>query len=140
MNVTIRVSAPVNPTETEEKVRTAITNIFPIDLSLRDFGTPQLQGEGGIENLRRLHMLLREFRILDTARKIFTNSIKGNAIRVCLNKQAAFAGKVNFPAAEEKLGSINVEISLDDMEDLLKIIDWLSPETLEGEPVREIEL
>ncbi|VVB84946.1 RNA-binding protein [uncultured archaeon] len=140
MNVTIRVSALIYPTETEEKVRKAITNIFPLDLSPRDFGTPQLYGEGGIENLRKLHMLLREFRILDAARRIFTNSIEANTIWFSLNKQVAFAGKVNFPASEENLGSINVEISSDNTEDILKIIDWLAPETVEGEPIMEIEL
>jgi len=49
-------------------------------------------------------------------------------------------GKVNFPAGEETLGSIHVEITADNAEDLMMIIDWLAPETVEGEPVREIEL
>ncbi len=49
-------------------------------------------------------------------------------------------GKVNFPAGEESLGSIHVEILADNAEDLIIIIDWLAPETVEGAPVREIEL
>jgi len=140
MNTIVTISALVYPTEIEESVRTAITNIFPVDLNLRNFGTPQLYGEGGIESLRRLHTLLREFRILDAARRILINGMEGNNTQFRLNKQVAFVGKVNFPAGEESLGSIHVEISADNTEDLIMIIDWLAPDTVEGEPVREIEL
>lgn len=140
MNITARVSALVYPTEIEEKVMIAITNIFPVELGLRNFGIPQLYGEGGLESLRKLHMLLREFRILDTSRRIFINGMKGNTIQFRLNKQVAFVGKVNFPVGEESLGSIHVEIYSDNEEDLMKIIDWLTPDTVEGQPVMEIEL
>lgn len=140
MNITGRVSALVYPTEIEEKVRIAITNIFPVELGLRNFGIPQLYGEVGLESLRKLHMLLREFRILDTSRRIFMNGMEGNTIQFRLNKQAAFVGKVNFPVGEESLGSIHVEISSGNEEDLMKIIDWLAPDTVEGQPVMEIEL
>ena len=140
MNITVRVSALVYPTEIEEKVRIAITNIFPVELVLKNFGIPQLYGEGDIESLRKLHMLFREFCILDTSRRIFMNNIEGNTIQFRLNKQVAFVGKVNFPVGEESLGSIHVEISSDNEEDLMKIIDWLAPETVEGVPVMEIEL
>ena len=140
MNITVRVSAPVFPTEIEEKVRISITNIFPVGLALRNFGIPQLYAEGGLETLRKFHMLLRDFRILDTSRRIFMNNMEGNTIQFRLNKQVAFVGKVNFPVREESLGSIHVEISSDKEEDLMKLIDWLAPETEDGEPVTEIEL
>ena len=140
MNITVRVSALVYPTEIEERVRIAITNIFPVELVLKNIGIPQLYGEGDLESLRKLHMLFREFCILDTSRRIFMNNIEGNTIQFRLNKQVAFVGKVNFPVGEESLGSIHVEISSDNEEDLMKIIDWLAPETVEGVPVMEIEL
>lgn len=140
MKTFVRVSALVYPTEIEENVRTAVTNVFLIDLTGRNFGIPQLYGEGDLESLRRLHTLLRELRILDTARRILINGIEDNSTQFLLNKQVAFVGKVNFPAGEETLGSIHVEISADNAEDLMMIIDWLAPETVEGEPVREIEL
>ncbi|MCZ7399632.1 MAG: hypothetical protein O8C62_08140 [Candidatus Methanoperedens sp.] len=140
MIITVRVSALVYPTEIEEKVRKAITNLFPVELKLRDFGTPQLYGEGNLESLRLLHRRLREERILDTARHIFLTGVEGNAAQFRLNKQVAFAGKLNFPAGEESLGSIYVEISAGDEDSLLRIIDWLAPETIDGKPVGEIEL
>ncbi len=140
MNITVRVSALVHPTEIEDKVRTAVTCIFPVELIIRNLGIPQLYGEGNLECLRKFHMLLREFRILDTARHILLDGIEGNTTQFCLNKQVAFMGKVNFPAGDEALGSLYVEISAQGAGDLMTIIDWLAPETVDGKPVREIDL
>lgn len=140
MNITVKVFALVYPTEIEEKVKTAINNLFPVELAIREFGTPQLYGEGDLESLRSLHLHLREERILDTARHILLTGISGSTTQFRLNKQVAFMGKVNFPAGEESLGSIHVEITAGNRDDLLKIIDWLAPETIEGKPVAEIEL
>ncbi len=140
MNFKVAVSALVYPTELEERVKKAVTNLFPIELHTEDFGIPRLSGEGDIESLRPLHRRLREERILDTARHVLMSGISGNTAQFSLNKQVAFVGKVNFPAGEESLGSIYVEITAENREGLLKIIDWLAPKTVEGKPVEEIEL
>ncbi len=140
MNVIVKVSALVYPTEIQDKVKTAIMNMVPVELSFQDFGVPRLFGEGNIEILRKLHLLLREERILDTARQVILSGIEGNTSQFRLGKQVAYVGKVNFPAGEESLGSIYVEISSETKENLLKIIDWLAPETIDGKPVVEIEL
>ncbi len=140
MKFKVAVSALVYPTELEEKVRTAVTNLFPIELHTEDFGIPRLSGEGDIESLRLLYRYLREERILDTARHVLMSGISGNTAQFRLNKQVAFVGKVNFPAGEESLGSIYVEITAENREELFKTIDWLAPQTVEGKPVEEIEL
>ncbi len=140
MKVKVAVSALVYPTELEERVKKAITNLFPIKLHTEDFGILRLSGEGDIESLRPLHRRLREERILDTARHILMSGISGDTLQFSLNKQVAFVGKVNFPAGEEGLGSVCIEITSEDRGDLLKIIDWLAPRTVEGKPVEEIEL
>ncbi len=140
MNAKVVVFAPVNPTEVQEKVEKAILNFFPLSLELQEHAIPGLYGEGDIENLRKLHLQLREERILDTARRIFLNGIEGDTTRFRLNKQVAYIGKLNFPAGEESLGSIDVEISADNEDDLLTIIDWLAPQTEDGKPVMEIKL
>ncbi len=140
MKISVRVSALVYPTEIEDKVRKAITNLFPVELQIRDFGTPQLYGEGNLESLRPLHRRLREERILDTARHILLTGIEGASTQFRLNKQVAFAGKLNFPGGVESIGSIYVEISAGDEDSLLRIIDWLAPGTIDGKPVGEIEL
>jgi predicted RNA binding protein with dsRBD fold (UPF0201 family) len=140
MTVTVRVFAFVHPTEIEDKVRISINNIFPIELSLKDFGIPHLSGEGNIETLRKLHMLLRQSQILDSARNIFLNGIEGNTTQFSLNKQVAFMGKVNFSANNESLGSIDIEITGENEDEILTIIDWLAPHTVDGKPEEEIEL
>jgi predicted RNA binding protein with dsRBD fold (UPF0201 family) len=140
MNAKVRVFAPVNPTEVQEKVEQAILNFFPVTLELQEDSIPGLYGEGDLESLRRLHLRLREERILDTARRLFLNWREGNMTGFSLNKQVAYIGKLNFPAGEESLGSINVEISADNEDELLTIIDWLAPNTEDGKPVMEIEL
>ena len=140
MNVSVRVLAAVNQTEIQDKVEKAILNFFPVELKLQESEIQALSGEGDLESLRTLHLRLREERILDTARKIFLNGIKGDTTRFRLNKQVACIGKLNFPPGEESLGSIQVEISAENMGDLLKVIDWLAPETIDGKPVEEIDL
>ena len=140
MIATVKVFALVHPTESQEKVKTAVMNLIPVKLLLQDFGVPGLYGEGNLESLQKLHQLLREHLILDTARHVFMNGIEGDTIQFKLNKQVAYVGKVNFPAGEESLGSIHVEISAGNKEALMKIIDWLSPRTVDGKPVEEIEL
>ena len=140
MNVRVKVTALVYSTEAEERVATAVRNLVPVELKHQDFGVPGLYGEGDLESLRKLHMLLRENRILDTARQVLLAGIEGDAAQFRLNKQVAFTGKVNFPAGEETLGSIYVEISAESRDELLKVIDWLAPRTVDGKPVEEIEL
>ena len=140
MNVSVKILAALNPTEIQDKVEKAISNFFPVELKLQEIETQAWSGEGDLESLRTLHLRLREERILDTARKIFLNGIKGDTTRFRLNKQVACIGKLNFPPGEESLGSIQVEISTENMGDLLKVIDWLAPETIDGKPVEEIDL
>ena len=140
MNAKVQVFAHVHPTEVQEKVEQSILNFFPVILELQDDEIPGLYGEGDLESLRKLHLSLREERILDTARRLFLNGIRGNTTRLRLNKQVAYIGKLNFPAGKESLGSIDVEISADNQDDLLTIIDWLAPQTIDGEPVLEIEI
>ncbi len=140
MNIIVRVSALLYPTEIEEKVRTAITNLIPVELTLQNFGIPRLYGEGNLESLRKLHMFFREFRILDTARHMLIEAIEGNTTQILLNKQVALVGKVNFPVREETLGSIHIEITSDNEEDLMIIINWFAPQTVEGNPIMEIDL
>jgi len=140
MNVSVKVSATVNPTEIREKVEKAILNFFPVELKLQDLEIPVLCGGGGLESLRTLHLRLREERILDTARNVLLNGIEGATTQFLLNKQVAFIGKLNFPAGKESLGSIQVAISAENMDELLKVIDWLTPRTIDGKPVMEIDL
>ncbi|CAJ36099.1 AAA family ATPase [Methanocella arvoryzae] len=132
------VSTLLFPTELEEKVRQAVENIFPgtkLTLIQKPGYVDRLEGRA--PSLEELHCLLREQKILDTARNSMYAGKKGNEIEFQLNKQAALMGYVNFLDHEVALGGIDVTI-VDDEPEL--IIDWLAPRTAEGRPVQEIDL
>lgn len=131
--IQVSVSALVRPTERQEKVESAIERMFP-GLTM-DKGADRIEAFGGLKSLQTFHKLLREQRILDTARSVMLDGRVGEAVQLRLSKQAAFIGRVNFPPEEEPLGSIHVQITGDE-----RIIDWLAPRTEDGAPIKEIEL
>lgn len=123
----LEVRARVCPTENEEKVKQAIRNLFDV----------VVEGEEGRlsgwsedrSSLRRFYTLLRSQGILDTAREVFLKNAMGNQLSFRLNKQAAYAGAVNFHGSSQ-LGSIHVTLIGDD---LMVLIDWLAPSTKQGQ-------
>ncbi len=127
----IKVQAEVNPTEDLVKVRKAIENVF-IDLEFEEKNLPRgslLTGYSkDLEGLSIFGDILRRDRIRAAARTVLFQSLKGNSMKFCLNKQAAYAGHVSFcePVGESPLGPIEVQIESDDPS---KLIDWLAPRT-----------
>jgi len=132
VGVTVHAEAEINPTESEEKVRTAITNILSkadIAVEPAQKGNKLTADAKGQESLVKLRNLLRNDRIRDAARKAMFRSIKGNTINFCLNKQVAYAGHISFSeeTAESPLGPIRVTIESDNPRQL---IEWLAEKTL----------
>ncbi len=131
--VTVHVEAEVRPTEVEEKVRTAIANMFgnvaievePLVVGIQLVGNAK--GLGALENFRAT---LRRDRVRSAARKLLHSSVRGNCISFCLNKQVAFTGHVSFSeeTGECPLGPIKVVIRTDSPREL---VDWLAPRITE---------
>jgi predicted RNA binding protein with dsRBD fold (UPF0201 family) len=126
--IVVRVEAEIHPTESEEKVRKAVANIFgdistEVKPSYR--GSLLLAEAKGREALVTLRNLLRADRIRDAARKAFFRGIRGQTISFCFNKQVAFAGHVSFSeeVAESPLGPIRVLI---ECEDPRQLVAWLA--------------
>jgi predicted RNA binding protein with dsRBD fold (UPF0201 family) len=131
--IEISVHVSVRPTERVENVVSAIENIFPgLVMDIRE---DRIEAYDGPDSMINFHRLLREQKILDTARSVMTNGLVGDAVQFRLNKQAAFMGKVNFPPEEEPLGSLHIQITGGE-----RVIDWLAPQTEGGMPVEEIDL
>ncbi|MCW4047509.1 MAG: hypothetical protein NWE99_08125 [Candidatus Bathyarchaeota archaeon] len=129
--VVVRVEAEVNPTESEEKVRQAVANVFgdvPMTVKPTYRGAGLLAEVRGPESLVKFRNLLRSDRIRDAARRALFHGIHRGTIVFCLNKQVAFAGHVSFSeeVAESPLGPIKVTIACDDPRGL---VDWLAPRT-----------
>ena len=120
----IEVSSAVNASESEEKVKKAIKNIFPdLELSLRNENL--LIGKStNVSVLFHFFKKIFEQEILDVARKcaIESNGSENRSMKVnetifFLNKQVAFINKVNFSSINESpLGPIVVTIESQNME------------------------
>ncbi|MEM2104678.1 MAG: RNA-binding domain-containing protein [Candidatus Bathyarchaeia archaeon] len=129
--VKVYVEAEINPTESEEKVKRALENMFgSISTEIRPLAKGSLlKAEAkGLEALIKLHNLLIRERIRDAARGALFEGLNGDTITFFLNKQVAFAGHVSFSKAvsESPLGPIKVQIKCDDPR---RLIDWLAPKT-----------
>jgi uncharacterized protein len=127
--MTVLVEAEINPTETEEKVKTAVANMFGdmlIKLEPSQVGsvlTAEAKNREALENLRNT---LRRDRVRAAARKVLYKGLREKTIRFCLNKQVAFTGHVSFSqeTGECPLGPIKVTI---ESENPRELIDWLAP-------------
>lgn len=131
--IEVSVYSLIRPTERGELVVSAIEKIFPS--LIMDIRGDRIEAYDGLESLRTFHSLLREQKILDTARSVMQKGLLGDAIQFRMNKQAALMGKINFPPEEEPLGSIHVQITGGE-----KVIDWLAPKTENGVPIIEMNI
>jgi predicted RNA binding protein with dsRBD fold (UPF0201 family) len=129
--VEIEITAPVQPTEVEDRVAAAIESIFP------DAAPESRHGEltATVDHLAHFSELLHRQAILDTARDVFFETRQGNGFSFQLRKGAALQGVVNFPAGEpSELGDITVRVRVHEP-DVGAYIDHVAPPTESGEPV-----
>ncbi|MEM2118216.1 MAG: RNA-binding domain-containing protein [Candidatus Bathyarchaeia archaeon] len=129
--IKIYVEAEINPTESEEKVKRAIENIFGnIQTKVQPIYKGAIVTAEATEReaLTKLYNLLRRERIRDAARAVLFEGLNGKTINFYLNKQVAYAGHVSFSkeVAESPLGPIKVKIECENPREL---IDWLAPKT-----------
>jgi predicted RNA binding protein with dsRBD fold (UPF0201 family) len=130
--VSVYVEVRINPTESVDKVKRAIENIFGnIQVKVQSLykGDLLIAEARGLESLTKLYNLLRRERIRDAARRVFFEGLDGKTIAFCLNKQVAFAGHISFSkeVAESPLGPIKIRIKCDNPREL---IDWLVQKTI----------
>ena len=129
--VTVCVEAEVHPTESEEKVKSAINNILGnsvITVQPHGKGSVLMAEATGQDSLFKLRNMLRNDRVRDAARKLLFKSIRGNSINFCLNKQVTYSGHVSFSeeTAESPLGPIRVTVNA---ENPRQLIEWLAEKT-----------
>jgi uncharacterized protein len=131
VEVTVFVETEINPTESEESVKMAVTNFLDnavITIKPAVKGNTLTAVAKGQESLIKLRNMLHNDRIRDASRRLLFKSIRGTMITLCLNKQVAFSAHVSFSEerAESPLGPIRVNIETDNPEQL---IDWLAEKT-----------
>jgi predicted RNA binding protein with dsRBD fold (UPF0201 family) len=126
--IVLHVEAAVNPTESPEKVRVAVENIFGNVQTVThqtSSGSRLVAESESMDALTWFCNLLRRERIRAAAKKVFYDGLDGKAIGFCLNKQVAFAGHISFSkeAGESPLGPIRVRL---ETENPRRLIDWLT--------------
>lgn len=135
----IRVEAELRPTESEDKVKRSIMNVFSPDrIVVEEYGDRKLvvAEAYSYSSLRRLHELLRRERILDAARSYMLRGSMEGVLVFKLNKQAAYMGRVSFVDmdTESPMGPITFII---ETEKPREVVDWLAPPTRMGKPIYE---
>ncbi|SEW15039.1 RNA-binding domain-containing protein [Halobacterium jilantaiense] len=132
-SVDVRVTAPVNPTELEDRVADAIQTLFP-GAEVETQGSRVVAETHTVEDFRER---LFEQRILDTARKQFAANQTEDGFSFDLKKQAAFNGTVNFAVGNpDELGDLHVEVTVREPA-VDQFVDYLAPKTEDGEPLEE---
>ncbi len=132
--VEVEIETEIHPTEDADKVKKSILNLFP-DAKI-DFVKDRVLARSS--DLSKFRELLRRQKILDTARNMFIYGKEGNKIVVYLNKQTAFISRVNFAEEDALLSPLKVTFRLFDVT-MERFLDYLSPETKDGRPVREVD-
>ena len=122
------VSAPVFPSEDQNKVMQAITRIFPTAALETSEGTV-----GGRADLEHFSTQIRRQKILDAARSVMIKGRRKDRTVFHLNKQAAFAGKISFTEERAVLGTILVTVEDDDIDAVINIV---APATVDGMEVK----
>jgi hypothetical protein len=126
--VSVHIEVELNPTESEQKVKEAVENIFgAMNMQTRPLhkGSILLAEATGQEALVKFHGLLQREHIRPAARTVFLQGLERTSVSFCLNKQVAYAGHVSFSqeVAESPLGPIKVKIN---SENPRQVIDWLT--------------
>ncbi len=129
--IAVRIEAPVRDTEVTDRVRDAVTNLFPNAELTHESG----RLVGTAHSLDRFSEQLHEQSILDTARREFDRREDEDGFSFALKKQAAFKGMINFSVGSpDELGDIQVHVTVEEP-DVGTFIDRIAPPTREGVPI-----
>jgi predicted RNA binding protein with dsRBD fold (UPF0201 family) len=124
-------TGPVRDTEVTDRVTDAVTNLFP-------GATPEhSHGElrATVHDLATFSECLHKQEILDTARGVFFDNLRGDSFWFRVKKQAAFQGVVNFVVDDPgELGAITVRVRVEEPS-VEEFIDQVAPPTEDGRPV-----
>ncbi|MHC1604415.1 MAG: RNA-binding domain-containing protein [Candidatus Methanofastidiosia archaeon] len=121
----IEIKTTIYPTEDEEKIMSALKNIFP-KIGFNRKENTVMGFSNNLEDLAVLKELIAKQGIRDTARHVLKENKTKNTITFSLNKQVATVGKVNF-SNDCPMGPIRVRVS----GDVGAICDFLAPSTVE---------
>ncbi len=120
----VEITCPVNLSEDLDKVKQAISNIFP-DLTIKNENFSIKAQSNELKSLKKIYETISS----SQSQKIYTRNLENNleddSTWFFLNKQAAFVGIVAIcdEAEESPLGPIKVTLTSSNID---AIIDWIS--------------
>lgn len=119
----IKMSCPINLSESPEKVQTAITNIFP-DCVIKVENYSVTATSDSPEAFEQISKSIHSRQSQKTYKRIMEGHLDANSTWFYINKQAAFAKKIIIcdSIEESPLDPIRVTIT---SEKIQEIIDWL---------------
>ncbi len=124
-NIGCKVSAhcDVHPSEDPEKIRQAISNVFP-DSEIR-VGKSTALATADLDSLWRIYETMHSRQSQRAYLRHLKNNTDGGSTWFFLNKQAAFANNVALcdHADESPLGPIRIVLESDRIE---RVIEWLT--------------
>tara|TARA_B110000196_G_scaffold86781_1_gene75274 strand:+ start:543 stop:926 length:384 start_codon:yes stop_codon:yes gene_type:complete len=120
---TIQIFCEINPSEDPDKVKLAVSNIFP-DLTLDITDTDITGKSNNIQILSQISKTIHENNIKKTYQRILKNNSNSDSSWFYLNKQAAFVNTVALcsEANESSLGPIKVILRSNDIEQVIDSI------------------
>jgi predicted RNA binding protein with dsRBD fold (UPF0201 family) len=120
---TIQIFCEINPSEDSEKVKLAVSNIFP-DIELEISDTDITGKTNNLAILSKILKSIREKNVKKTYQRILKNNNDGESTWFYLNKQAAFVNTVALcsEANESSLGPIKVILRSNDIEQVIDTI------------------
>ena len=120
---TIQLFCEINPSEDPDKVKLAVSNIFP-DLTLDITDTDITAKSNNIQILSQISKTIHENNIKKTYQRILKNNSNSDSSWFYLNKQAAFVNTVALcsEANESSLGPIKVILRSNDIEQVIDSI------------------
>jgi len=130
--VQIDIEAPVQPTESVEKVQKAILNFFP-GTTFQGPNAGILRGTGC--DLSKLKERLAAQAIRDASRRVLLRGIRPGHLYFMVAKQPAFVSRVSF-SADGPLGDITVIVRTDNPEAL---VDYLTEKDVNQRPFSHMD-
>ncbi len=137
----IMVRAPIYPTEDQSRISEALSHQFPAVMFelIQEGDISWLQYEADNRTaLNTLRDMIHEFRIIDATRRLLKSSWTGTNSSIQLDKQAAYGNKLRLIKQNEEppLGTIEIILSVSDIDQLEEFLMWFTPPTKDGRIVK----
>ncbi|RDE13054.1 MAG: hypothetical protein C4K47_06680 [Candidatus Thorarchaeota archaeon] len=133
----------VYPTEDQERVEQAIKTV----LSGGECTVVDHEAYAELEiafneakSLEWLRQRIQDLRIIDAARTRLQSNWDGVRTRLCIDKQAAFLGRVRIIDDSEEspsLGYIEIMLQFDGLREFNRFVTWMTPRTENGRIVTD---